>query len=253
MSYSVSQIARLAGVSVRTLHHYDHIGLLSPADRSGAGYRRYGDDDLRRLQQIMFYRELGFALSEITEMVSDHETEPAEHLRRQRELLVARLERTGRLIQAVEAAMEAEKMAISLTPHERLEVFGGHNPAQHADEAEARWGETEPYRESRRRTRSYTKQDWLMIKAESELITGALAAAKAAGEAPASAAAMDAAEQHRQHISRWFYDCSPEMHRGLGDMYVADERFAASYEPIAPGLAAYIRDAIAANAGRAGS
>jgi hypothetical protein len=119
-------------------------------------------------------------------------------------------------------------------------------------EAEARWGETEPYRESRRRTRSYTKRDWLMIKAESEQITGALAAAKAAGEAPASAAAMDAAETHRQHISRWFYDCSPEMHRGLGDMYVADERFAASYEPIAPGLAAYIRDAIAANAGRAG-
>ncbi len=73
MSYSVGQIASLAGVSVRTLHHYDRIGLLTPADRSGAGYRRYGDRDLRRLQQIMFYRELGFALSDITDLVSDPE------------------------------------------------------------------------------------------------------------------------------------------------------------------------------------
>jgi MerR family transcriptional regulator, thiopeptide resistance regulator len=253
MSYSVSQIARLAGVSVRTLHHYDQIGLLSPADRSGAGYRRYRDDDLRRLQQILFYRELGFALSDITELVSEPGAEPAEHLRRQRELLAARLERTRRLIQAVETAMEAEKMGISLTPQERLEVFGSHDPDQYADEAEARWGETEAYRESRHRTRSYTKQDWLTIKIESDQIVSAFAAAKAAGQAPGSAAAMDAAEQHRQHISRWFYDCPAGMHRGLAEMYVADERFAASYEPIAPGLAAYIRDAIVANAERVGS
>jgi MerR family transcriptional regulator, thiopeptide resistance regulator len=253
MCYSVSQIARLAGVSVRTLHHYDQIGLLSPAGRSGAGYRRYRDDDLRRLQQIMFYRELGFALSDITDLVSDPDAEPAEHLRRQRELLVGRLERTRRLIQAVDTAMEAEKMGISLTPQERLEVFGSDDPEQYAAEAEARWGETEPYRQSRRRTRSHTKEDWLTIKAESDQITTAFAAAKAAGQAPGSAAAMDAAEQHRQHISRWFYDCPPDMHCGLGDMYVADERFAANYEPVAPGLAAYIRDAIAANAERARS
>jgi MerR family transcriptional regulator, thiopeptide resistance regulator len=248
MSYSVSQIARLAGVSVRTLHHYDQIGLLSPAGRSGAGYRRYGDDDLRRLQQIMFYRELGFALSDITDMVSDPDAEPAEHLRRQHGLLVARLERTRRLVTAVERAMEAEKLGISLTPEERLEVFGDHDPAQWTDEVTERWGDTDAYRQARQRMRSYGKDDWLAIKAEAVQITAAFVAARAAGQAPDSAAATSLAEQHRQHISHWFYDCPPEMHRGLGEMYVADSRFAANYESLAPGLAAYVRDAFAANA-----
>jgi DNA-binding transcriptional MerR regulator len=251
MSYSVSQIARLAGVSVRTLHHYDQIGLLSPAERSGAGYRRYGDGDLRRLQQVMFYRELGIALSDISDLVSDPDAEPAEHLRRQHALLAARLERTRRLVTAVERAMEADRLGIALTPEERLEVFGAHDPADFADEVTQRWGDTDAYRQSRRRTTAYGKQDWLAIKAEAEQISAAFAAAQAAGEAPGSAVAMDAAERHRQHIARWFYDCPPEMHRGLGEMYVTDERFAANYESVAPGLAAYIRDAFAANAARA--
>src|SRR5580698_7470457 len=158
MSYSVSQIAGLAGVSVRTRHHYDQIGLLSPAQRSEAGYRRYGDDDLRRLQQVMFYRELGFALSDISDLVSDPDAEPAEHLRRQHALLVARLERTRRLVTAVETAMEAERLGISLTPEERLEVFGDHDPAQYADEVTDRWGDTDAYRQVRQRTRAYSKQ-----------------------------------------------------------------------------------------------
>jgi len=248
MTYSVSQIARLAGVSVRTLHHYDQIGLLSPAQRSGAGYRQYGDEDLRRLQQVLFYRELGFALSDITDLVSDPAAEPVEHLRRQHALLATRLERTRQLILAVERAMEAEKLGISLTPEERLEVFGDHDPEQYADEVTSRWGETDAYRQSRQRAKSYRKEDWLTIKAEAEQIRAAFAAAHAAGEPPDSAVATGVAEQHRQHISRWFYDCPPEMHRGLGEMYVADERFAANYESVAPGLAAFVRDAIAANA-----
>jgi DNA-binding transcriptional MerR regulator len=247
--YTVGQIARLAGVTVRTLHHYDQIGLLSPADRSGAGYRRYGDEDLRRLQRIMFYRELGFALEDITDLVNDPAADPTEHLRRQHRLLTARLERTRRLVQAVETAMEAERMGISLTPEERLEVFGDHDPAQYAEEVQERWGDTDAYREVARKTKGYTKQDWLTIKAEAEAITQAFAAARASGAAD-SAEAMDIAERHRQHIIRWFYACPPEMHRGLGEMYVADERFAATYESVAPGLAAYVRDAFAANARR---
>jgi DNA-binding transcriptional MerR regulator len=253
MSYSVSQIAQLAGVSVRTLHHYDQIGLLSPAQRSEAGYRRYGDDDLRRLQQVMFYRELGFALSDISDLVSDPDAEPAEHLRRQHALLAARLERTRRLVTAVETAMEAERLGISLTAEERLEVFGDYGPEQYAEEVTERWGDSDAYRQVRQRTRTYSKQDWLAIKAEAAEITAAFAAAQAAGEAADSAAAMDTAERHRQHIIRWFYDCPPEMHRGLGEMYVADERFAANYDSVAPGLAAYVRDAFAANAARSGS
>jgi DNA-binding transcriptional MerR regulator len=252
MSYSVSQIGRLAGVSVRTLHHYDQIGLLAPARRSGAGYRRYDDDDLRRLQQILFYRELGFPLSEIADLVSDTGVQPSEHLRRQHGLLVARLAHTRELVKAVELAMEADKMGISLTPEERLAVFGTYDPEQHADEAASRWGQTDAYRQSRQRALAYTKEDWLTIKAEAGQLTDDFAAAQAAGEAPGSGPAMEVAERHREHISRWFYDCSPAAHRGLGELYADDERFAANYESVALGLAAYIGDAIAANAARSG-
>jgi DNA-binding transcriptional MerR regulator len=252
MSYSVSQIGRLAGVSVRTLHHYDQIGLLAPARRSGAGYRRYDDDDLRRLQQILFYRELGFPLSEIADLVSGTGVQPSEHLRRQHGLLVERLAHTRELVKAVELAMEADKMGISLTPEERLAVFGTYDPEQHADEAASRWGQTDAYRQSRQRALAYTKEDWLTIKAEAGQLTDDFAAAQAAGEAPGSGPAMEVAERHREHISRWFYDCSPAAHRGLGELYTDDERFAANYESVAPDLAAYIGDAIAANAARSG-
>jgi DNA-binding transcriptional MerR regulator len=253
MRYSVGQIAKLAGVSVRTLHHYDEIGLLSPAGRSGSGYRSYGDEDLRRLQRILFYRELGFALEDISDLVNDPDADPAEHLRRQHELLTARLERTFRLVVAVEKAMEADKMGLPLTPQERLEVFGDHDPQQYAAEARERWGDTEAFRQSARRTQAYGKQDWIAIRAESAEITGAFAAALGARAAPNSPLAVETAERHRQHIERWFYDCPPEAHRRLGEMYAADERFAANYEPVAAGLSAYIRDAIAANADRSRS
>ena len=141
-------------------------------------------------------------------------------------------------------------MGISLTPEERFEVFGYADPTEHAQEAEERWGDTDAYRQSARRTARYTKADWLRIKAESQDIETRLAAALAAGVAPDSAAAMDLAEAHRRHISGSYYDCPPQMHRALGDMYVEDPRFTAHYEDVAPGLASYVRDSIHANAVR---
>jgi len=251
MSYSVGQVAALAGVTVRTLHHYDDIGLLTPGDRSRAGYRRYGEDDLQRLQEIMFYRELGFSLDEITDLVLDPHADTAAHLRRQHELLVERLTRVRRMVEAVEKAMEAQTMGISLTPEERFEVFGDFDPAVHADEARQRWGESDAYTQSARRTVAYTTDDWLAVKAEADTVTHAYADAMTSGAGPESSVAMDAAEWHRQHIGRWFYDCSYEIHRGLADMYVSDARFTERYEQIAPGLAGYLRAAIHANADRA--
>jgi DNA-binding transcriptional MerR regulator len=251
MSYSIGQVAALAGVTVRTLHHYDEIGLLTPGDRSPAGYRRYGEDDLQRLQEVMFYRELGFSLDEITDLVLDPHADTAAHLRRQHELLVERLTRVRRMVEAVEKAMEAHTMGISLTPEERFEVFGDFDPAVHADEARERWGETDAFKQSARRTAAYNKDDWIAIKVEADAVTGAYADAMTSGAAPESSVAMDAAERHRQHIGRWFYECSFDMHRGLGDMYVADPRFTAAYDDVAPGLAVFVRDAIVANSARA--
>jgi DNA-binding transcriptional MerR regulator len=252
MSYSVGQVAALAGVTVRTLHHYDEIGLLTPGNRTSAGYRRYGDADLQRLQEIMLYRELGFSLDTITDLVLDPHADTAAHLRRQHELLVERLARVQRMVEAVEKAMEAHAMGISLTPEERFEVFGDFDPGTHADEAQERWGESDAFKQSARRAAAYTKDDWLAIKAEADDVTREYADAMASGASTDSSVAMDAAERHRQHIGRWFYDCSYDMHRGLGDMYVADPRFTATYDEVAPGLAVFVRDAITANASRLG-
>ncbi|MGY0060388.1 MerR family transcriptional regulator [Streptomyces sp. LZ34] len=251
MSYSVGQVAGFAGVTVRTLHHYDEIGLLSPSARSRAGHRRYDDADLDRLQQILFYRELGFPLDEVAVLLDDPDADPHEHLRRQHDVLTERIERLRKMAAAVEHAMEARKMGINLTPEEKFEIFGGNfDPDDYAEEAEQRWGGTEAYRESQRKAATYTKDDWLRIKAEADDINARLAALMESGVEARSAEAMDLAEEHRQHICRFSYDCGYEIHRGLAEMYVADERFTATYEAVRPGLAAYIREAILANADR---
>lgn len=250
MSYLVGQVASFAGVTVRTLHHYDEIGLLSPSGRSHAGHRRYDDADLDRLQQILFYRELGFPLDEVAALLDDPDTDPQEHLRRQHELLTVRIEKLQKMAEAVEHAMEARRMGINLTPEEKFEVFGEYDPDRYDEESRRRWGDTEPYRESQRRVATYTKEDWLRIKAEDAGNTSAFVALMDAGVAPDSESAMDLAEQHRQRISRNFYDCTYEIHTGLAEMYVADERFSSTFEQIKPGLARYLRDAILANAVR---
>ena len=251
MSYSVGQVAGLAGVTIRTLHHYDEVGLLPPSGRSSAGYRIYEESDLRRLQQILFYRELGFTLEEIATIVNDPRTDTVGHLRRQRGLLIARIERLSAMVAAIEHEMEAKMRGIRLTPEERFEVFGNFKPEDYAEEAQQRWGDAEAYRQSQRRVATYNKEDWLKIKAEEEEVRASLAAAFAAGSGPDSEEVMAAAEAHRQHISRWFYECSYDVHRSLTDMYVNDERFRANYDALAPGLAQFIRDAAYANADRA--
>jgi DNA-binding transcriptional MerR regulator len=251
VSYSVGQVATLAGVSVRTLHHYHEIGLLAPSGQTPAGYRKYSADDLERLQRVLFYRELGFALDDIVTILDDPATDAGGHLRRQRDLLTRRIRRLEAMVTAVDRAMEARHMGISLTPEERLEVFGDRDPAQYAEEAERRWGETDAYRQSQQRTSGYTKEDWLRIKADTADLQARLAAAFTSGVAPDSAAAMDLAEEHRQQISRYFYDCGYDVHRGLAEMYLTDPRFTKNYEDVAPGLAQFVHDAILANAARA--
>jgi MerR family transcriptional regulator, thiopeptide resistance regulator len=252
MSWTVGELARLAGITVRTLHHYDRIGLVRPSERTSAGYRSYDGRDLDRLQQVLVYRELGFPLEEVATLLDDPGADPLAHLRRQHRLLRERLERTQAMVAAVEKEMEARQMGIQLTPEERFEVFGDVDPAQYDAEAEERWGETEAWAESRRRVSSYGKDDWLRITAEAADVERRFAEALRDGVPADSAPALDLAEEHRQHISRWFYDCPPEMHAGLGRMYVEDERFTAHYEQLAPGLARYVSTAVQANAARQG-
>jgi DNA-binding transcriptional MerR regulator len=254
--YTVGEVARLAHVTVRTLHHYDGIGLLTPSARSTAGYRLYSDADLRRLRRVLFYRELEFGLDQIADILADASAGTDDHLRRQHRLLRERRARDQALMNAIEKEMEARAMGISLTPEEQFEVFGTDKLGEHTEEARQRWGETGAWQQSQRRAAAYTKDDWITIKAEADAGVSGFAGALRAGEPATGPVAMDLAEAHRQHISRWFYDCGYDMHRGLAEMYISDARFTANYDKVAPGLAQYVHDAILANAergqGRAG-
>jgi DNA-binding transcriptional MerR regulator len=245
----VGDVARLAGVSVRTLHHYDEIGLVTPSERTASGYRQYSARDLEVLHRVLGYRELGFSLDQIAAILADCD-ELGEHLRRQRRLLAERIERLQRMAANVERALEAYMTGINLTPDEIFEVFGDVDPNAYAEEAEQRWGETEAYAESRRRTARYGKHEWQRIKAEADSVEARFAQLLRDGTAPPSNPAMDAAEEHRAHIERWFYPVSHAMHRGLAGLYIDDARFTAHYDEIEPGLARFVHDAIEANADR---
>lgn len=249
---TVGEVAALARVTVRALHHYDEIGLVQPSGRSEAGYRLYDEGDLERLQQVLFYRELGFALDDIGELMASPDFERGTALREQRRLLEEQGERLRAMIEAVDAAIAAHQGGYRMNDQEMFEVFGDFNPREFGAEAEERWGDTVPFKQSRERAKDYRKEDWLRITAEAGAINESFAEALDAGVAATSERAMGLAEDHRQHIVRWFYDCSPELHRNLAEMYIGDDRFAATFEAVRPGLAQYVHDAVVANAAARG-
>lgn len=247
---TVGEVSKLANVTVRTLHHYDAIGLVRPSGRTEAGYRLYDDGDLERLQTVLFYRELGFPLDEIRTVMSEADFDRAQALREQRELLQLEASRIERMIRALDDVIEAHARGDTMSDDAMFEVFG---PEQREcqREAEQRWGDTDAYKQSRRRTAHYTEDDWAEVKAESRRILERIAEVYRSGAAPDSAAAMEAVEAHRQQIHDRFYDLPHEMQVVLAEMYVQDPRFTATYEAMATGLTTWVRDAIHANAGRA--
>lgn len=246
---TVGNLAEHFDVTVRTLHHYDEIGLLRPSERSRTGYRLYTEADVTRLQHIVVYRRLGFGLEEIALLLAHPET-AQEHLRRQRAAVVSRLGEMRDLVAAIDRALKREQSGMRLTKEEQRELFGDGYSDEYAAEAEQRWGDSDAWRQSQQRTRNYSKEDWTAIKAEADAVHEAFVVAKRAGVPATAARAMDAAEAHRRHIAERFFDLPPEFHRCLADMYVLDPRFTAFYEGLEPGLAQYVRDAVHANADR---
>ena len=251
MTYTVSDVAGATGITVRTLHHYDEIGVLRPSERSPSGYRIYDEADLERLQEVLFFRELGFGLGEIRTSLADPGLDRRQVLLRQRSLMADQVKRFRQMVKAIDRALDAIDEGVVMDKEEMFEIFGDFDPTEYEDEARERWGDTDMYEESQRRTGSYSKDEWMKLGAEGRAIGEGLAVLMAAGVEATSEAAMDFAEQHRQHISRWFYQCSYEIHMGLGEMYVADPRFTKYWDAFHPGLAPYTRDAFVANASRA--
>ncbi|MGW0162732.1 MerR family transcriptional regulator [Mycobacterium sp. NPDC003323] len=244
---TVGSVAALTGVSVRTLHHYDHIGLVAPSVRTPAGYRGYTDADVERLHMVLVYRAAGLALEEIRVLLDDPEVDELTRLQRQHALLLERAEGLQRTIKAVEELMDAHRSGIQLSAEEQVEIFGTTAfGEEYAVEAQRRWGETEQWKQSQQRAAKLTKQDWIDLKAEGDALLQDLAAAKRAGVQPGSAQADALAARHRASIER-FYTCGGEMHRNLVEMYVADARFTAYYDDVEPGLAQFVHDVVIAS------
>ncbi|MFI6007215.1 MerR family transcriptional regulator [Streptomyces sp. NPDC051243] len=254
MSYSVGQVAAFAGVTVRTLHHYDRAGLLSPSGRSGAGYRLYSDTDLARLQQILFYRELGFSLDEIAEILKDPQANALEHLQSRLRQLSDEIGRLQRLAEVAEQAIEVQRTGVELTPEDRFEVFGEIDfDLSYATEAQLKWRHSAGHQESMARAAAHTKEDWRQLMGEAAAWRVELLAAFDEREPADGERAMDLAEEHRLHIARWFTTCPPDMHRRIADDFAADPRAFALVVPPSqqrPGLAAYLCKAVHANAAR---
>ena len=245
MAYTVKAVSDLAGVSIRTLHHYDAIGLVRPRERTEAGYRLYGRSDLERLQQVLFFKELGFGLEEIREIFDRPDFDRRRALLDHHELLTHRKDRIERLIRAVERTLEG--MEEGKTVEERV-WFDGFDATQYEEEARQRWGHTAAYKESRERAAAYSQADWEAIGSEQTSILRDIASL--ADRDPADPEVLAAVGRMHRFINERFYTCSLEMFRGLGDLAVSDSRFTETYEKLRPGLPAFYKEAVAAYCAR---
>lgn len=245
---TVGDVARTVGISVRTLHHYDAVGLVTPSGRSPAGYRTYSAADVERLYTVLTYRELGFSLDEIKTVVDSPDTDALEHLRRQRDLLARRIDHLTAMAHAVDTVIEEKTMGTNPTPEQQREIWGDDwTGEKYEEEARERWGNTDAWAQSTARTAEFTVEDWATIKAETEQLEADCAAALRAGVAPGSDEANALAERHRLSIDR-YYDCDHAMQKCVAAMYTSDERFRKHYDSRAAGLAEWLVASVDANA-----
>lgn len=242
--YTVTEVARGAGVSVRTLHYYDELALLRPKGRSQAGYRLYGDRELERLQQILLWRRLGLGLEQIRKILDDPSFDRRLALMEQRRHLREEARLTNQMLHAIDRAIQSLERGTTMN---MKQMFEGFEPADYETEVKERWGETHAYSISAKRTKSYTPKDWQNIRAELDEILTELSRCMADNVEPMDKLATELADRHRLHIDRWFYPCSPDMHQKLAEMYVGDERFVATFERHGAGLGEYLAKAIQAN------
>ncbi|MEU6036274.1 MerR family transcriptional regulator [Actinomadura sp. NPDC047616] len=244
---TVGRAAALVGVSVKTLHHWDAIGLVRPSGRTWAGHRVYSGDDVARMHRVLVYRELGFPLAEIGRILDDPDADARDHLRRQRAQLVERISRLRKMVDAVDRMLEASGRGMRLTPEEQVEIFGDDWQPAWIEEAEERWGDSAQWAQYAERAAGMTPRDWKDVKAATDALHADLAAARRAGVTPGSDEANALAERHRALLSRYF-DCTHSMQVCIGRRYVGEPGFADYYDALAPGLTVWLRDVIFANA-----
>ncbi len=241
MPYTVQALAQLAGISVRTLHYYDEIGLLKPAYSAKNGYRYYEERELLRLQQILFFRELEFSLEDIKRMLNRPSFSVIEALREQKKLIRLKQARLEKLIHAIDTTITAMNSNQKINEKELYDVFKDKDVTQYQDEVKERWGNTDAYKQSMKKVSKMTKADMQKLKEDGEKHTTAIADSMDKGINHPDV--QELIKKSHDGIN-FFYECSYEMFRNLGTMYVEDPRFTAYYEKFRPGLAVFMRDAI---------
>lgn len=243
MNYTVNQLAKIAGVTTRTLHYYDQIGLLKPSTIQANGYRCYEEKELLKLQQILFFKELEFSLEDIITIVNATNFNPIEALKDQKKLLEFKKYRVQSLLSTLDKTIKKLEGGEIMTNDDLFASFSDEQMKQYQEEAKQRWGNTEAWKQSQERTKHWTKADYDRIKKDGEAWTKKMAAIKEQGFTPQSPEAQAMIDQHYNGL-RTFYEPNLEMYRGLGQMYVDDPRFTAYYDKHAKGLAIYMRDAM---------
>ncbi len=245
--YSVGQLARHSGVTVRTLHHYDEIGLLMPAMRAANGRRAYDRDSVLRLQQILTYRTLGLSLDEIARVLDDPGFDRRAALVAQRQAITGTIARSKALIRSIDAAL-ALIDGKTRKDMDMATLFDGFDPKQYEDEAQAQWGGTSAWKTSAGRTSRYSKEDWARYHAEHQEICRRFAEMAADGTAPASAGAGEQVEAYAALIDRWFYPCDAAHMDRLAEMYEGDARFRSTFDAFGDGTAEFVIQAFRAYA-----
>ena len=236
MKMLIKEFAEFTDVSVRTLHYYDEIGLLTPAFvDSATGYRYYDENSLLRMQEILFYRELDFSLKSIGEILSSPNFDTKKSLEEQKILLTLKKERLERLISSIDDAMKGENV---------MSAFDNSEFEKYKVETQEKWGETDAYKQHAEKTKHYSRQKWNDLTDGMDHIMAEFALCVINGKTPNCNEAQNLVKMLQNYITENYYLCTNEILAGLAQMYVADERFKNNIDKHAGGTAEFILKAV---------
>jgi DNA-binding transcriptional MerR regulator len=246
MEYTVQRLGQIAGISTRTLRYYDEFGILKPARINSSGYRIYGQAEVDRLQQILFYRELGVSLESIKDIVTAPAFDGAQALRDHRQKLLEKREQLDLLIMNVDRTIALTEGRINMSDKEKFEGFKqklvDDNEKKYGKEVREKYGE-DTVNKSNAKVKNMSQEQYDEVTKLANELTETLQAAFQSGD-PAGELAQRAADLHRQWLSFYWDSYTKEAHAGVAQMYVDDERFTAYYDKVQPGTAVFLRDAV---------
>lgn len=236
---TVKKVSNLTGVSVRMLHHYDKIGLLTPAKISDSGYRLYDEKNLIELQQILFFKELDFSLEDIKSIIKSPVFDRKKALSKQKELLILKKDRLNNLIKLIDKTLKGENnMSFEEFNNSEIQKL----QEEYSKEIKEKYGETSQYKEFKEKTANYSKNKWEELYSQLNDIFKSFS--EIMKSFPDCKESQNLVAKLQKFISSNYYYCSDEFLNNLGQMYVCDERFRKNIDKIKPGLAKYVNEAI---------